>query len=127
MPHKYQKTAIYHTDSDCIEYAKLDGGVFYDRIDDFLTLIKSIDGKETVGFKLKGFSYILQNHSDDFKLGDEEFSLVMRVFEVVYSVIGDIIISDPAVKAAYDQAVTIASNDNIQHIDNVESLLDRAA
>lgn len=127
MSFKYQNAAIYHKDSDCIEYVKLDGGVYYERIDDFLTLIKAIDGKETIGFKLKGFSYILQNHSKDFKLDNEEFSIVMKAFEVVYSVLGDILVSDPEVRAAYDEAVYMASNDNVKEVANLQDLIDRAA
>ena len=127
MSSKYQKSAIYHTDSDCVEYVKQDGGVYYDRIDDFLTLIKSIEGKETVGFKLKGFSYVLQNNPDSFCFDDREFSVIMRAFEVIYSFLGDIIVDDPSVQAAYDEAVSIAANDNIKQIVNIEQVRDKAA
>jgi len=127
MTQKYQNAAIYHGDSDCVEYVRLDGGVYYERIDDFLTLIKTIDSKETVGFKLKGFSYVLQNDSEDFRLDNEEFSIVMRAFEVVYSILGDLLHADPAIMAAYDEAVSIASNDNIKKVENFEEYLAKAA
>lgn len=127
MSYKYQKAAIYHSDSDCVEYVRRDGGVYYERIDDILTLIKDIDSKETVGFKLKGFCYVLQNHFKNFKLDDEEFSIVMGAFEVVYGVLGDILVSDPIVRAAYDEAVSIASNDNIREVANLQEFFDKAA
>jgi len=109
----YKPAAIYQRDSDCVEYVQLDGGVYYDRVDNFLTLIKSLEDKSTVGFKLKGFKYILQNHSEELCLTDKEFSIVMTVFEIVFTEFGDSLFESPEIQEAYDEAVRLAANDNV--------------
>jgi len=126
MPTIYEPAAIYQSDSDCIEYIRQDGGVYYHRVDDFLTLIKTIDGKNTVGFKLKGFKYLLQNNPNAIQLNDEQFSLVVKIFEVVFSVMGESLVHDPEVRQAYDEAVEIAANDNVRFEDSLKNILNAA-
>lgn len=126
MPQQYKPEAIYQTDSDCIEYIRQDGGIYYDRIDDFLTLIKTIDSDETVGFKLKGFKYILQNKPDDVQLNDVEFKVVVRIFEIIFTSFGNELITSREVREAYDEAVTIAVNDNVKITDNLNEILNAA-
>lgn len=124
MTNIYKPKAIYHGDSDCVEYTRVDGGTYYDRIDNFLTLIFKRDTKEAVGFKLKGFKYILQNHDPDLKLSDEQFSMVMHAFGLVFTELGNSIFENVEVRQAYDIAVAIAANDNVKiDRDLVECLL----
>ena len=106
-----QQKAIYHQDSDCVEYSRQDGHVYYERIDEFLTLVRDMSSRQTVGFKLKGFKYLFRPTIEALSISDAEFLVLMRALERHVTIFGDKITDD--CREYYDEAIQIASNDNV--------------
>ena len=52
----YAPAAIYHVDSDCVEYVRNDGLLLYERIDPFLTLVFDNTGENLGRFQAQGLS-----------------------------------------------------------------------
>jgi hypothetical protein len=70
----YIPTAVYFTDSDCVEYVKEDVFCVYERVDKFLTLIFDETKLNLIGFKLKGFRCLFEKHLKPlFELHDKQF------------------------------------------------------
>ena len=69
----YKPAAIYHADSDCVEYVKCDSFCLYERVDGYLTLIKDATGHNLVGFKLKGFRNWFEHIKTALRLSDNHF------------------------------------------------------
>lgn len=82
-------TAVYFTDADCVEYVAEDITCVYDRVDEFLTLIKDETRHFTVGFKLKGFRNCFLRHKDEFGLSENDFVELVQVLECVCSELGE--------------------------------------
>jgi len=109
----YQPAAIYHSDSDCVEYIKGDGYCIYERIDSRLTLIKDATGHNLIGFKLKGFRNTFERLKTTFDLSDKQFLSLMSAIEAIYSSFGDSVFADERRVAAYKAAYQLAANDNV--------------
>jgi hypothetical protein len=110
---KYVPQAIYFLDSDCVEYVKEDAFSLYDRVDDFLTLIKDETGLTLVGFKLKGFKYVFNAHLKPlYKLNDEQFIDLTSAIEAHFTAIGNDIFAngETARVAAYKAALKLAKD-----------------
>ena len=116
-PERYRGAAIYHSDSDCVEYVQRDGGFYYERVDGFLTLIRDMDTDETIGFKLKGFKFMFKETIQALRLTDAQFVVLMKALETVFTSFAEDITDE--CKARYDEAFKIASNDNVR-LDVVE-------
>lgn len=113
----YVPTAVYFTDSDCVEYVREDSFCVYDRIDGFLTLIYDETKLSVVGFKLKGFKYVFEKHLKPlFELHDKQFVDLVSVIEAVFTQIGNEIFhtADEEKARAYKAALKIAANDNVK-------------
>ncbi len=109
--------AIYFLDSDCVEYVKEDALCIYQRIDNFLTLIFDETQLTLVGFKLKGFKYVFQQHLKPlFELNDEQFITMASAIEVHFTAIGNEIFArgEEARLRAYKAALKLASNDKVK-------------
>jgi hypothetical protein len=125
MPHdpelnsneKYIPQAVYFMDSDCVEYVKEDTLNIYERIDDFLTLIWDETRLTLVGFKLKGFQYVFNEHLKPlYKLNDEQFIDLVSAIEAHFTEVGNEIFArgDQHRVAAYKAALKLAANDNVR-------------
>jgi hypothetical protein len=110
----YRPSAIYSFDADCVEYLKGDVFCFYERIDSRLTLIKDATGNTLIGFKIKGFRNTFERLKIDHDLSDRQFVSMMAAIVAIYSEIGDQLTADPKIKAAYQAAYQLASNDNVK-------------
>jgi hypothetical protein len=113
----YKPVAVYYLDSDCVEYVKEDAFCIYQRIDSFLTLIVDETKHNLIGFKLKGFKYIFEQHVKPlFKLNDSQFIDLVSVIEAVFTQIGDEVFSsdDDERQRAYKAAIKLASSDNVK-------------
>lgn len=110
----YEPAAIYYGDSDCLEYVKLDQFCLYERVDEFLTLIKDADGEKLVGFKLKGFRNRFNRLQAAFDLNDGQFAYVISAIESIYSELGEMLFTDRQRAAAYKAAYQLAANDNVK-------------
>jgi len=55
----------YNSDGDCIEYQTADEAVVSDRIDDILTIYRSVETDKPIGFKIKGIQAILRKFGYD--------------------------------------------------------------
>lgn len=49
----------YNEPGDCIEFQTIDEAIVADRIDDYLTLFRTTDKKEAIGFKIKGIKSLV--------------------------------------------------------------------
>ena len=121
----YAPVAVYFESSDCLEYVRADDLFYYDRIDSFLTLVRDIDTKKAVGFKLKGFRHYFQHLNAEEALTEDQFVSVMQAFSVIYTENGESILDNENARKAYDEAVQIATNDNVRF--SVDSVMDRQA
>jgi hypothetical protein len=106
----YTPIAVYYLDSDCVEYVKHDSLTVYDRIDDYLTLIKDETQLQVIGFKLKGFSCIIRDIMGE-NATREQFLVLVQVLEKVCSAIGDELFKDAERQQAYAAAKKIARDD----------------
>jgi regulatory protein YycI of two-component signal transduction system YycFG len=109
----YERAAIYHGDSDCVEYVQYDGFVMYERVDGFLTLVKDATDN-LVGFKLKGFRNMVERLKPSLELSDKQFLSLISAIEVLYSHVGDALIKDEKRAAGYRAAYLLAANDNVR-------------
>ena len=114
----YVPTAVYFSDSDCVEYVKEDSFTVYDRVDEFLTLIYDETKIRLIGFKLKGFKYFYQTHLKPlYALNDNQFLALVPILEAVCKEIGDQLIADDERVRAYKAAMKLAANDNVRLYD----------
>jgi hypothetical protein len=113
---RYTPVAVYYEDADMVEYLREDVPCVNSRIDAFLTLALKMDGRETIGFKLKGFkNFYLRHLKDDIPSADDRdhFLALVRVIEKAIHVLGDKAFEKDR-KAAYDQAYRIAKEDRAE-------------
>jgi hypothetical protein len=108
----YVPAAIFFRDSDCVEYVKVDGLCLYERVDEFLTLIKNPHDGELIGFKLKGFRNTFHKLVPALELSDRQFLSLVSVIEQIFSELGNEIFGER--KAAYRAAYQLAANDNVR-------------
>jgi hypothetical protein len=114
---RYEPTAIYFMDSDCVEYVKEDCLCVYERVDNFLTLILDETEYNVIGFKLKGFKCIFEKYLKPLlKLTDEQFLGLVPVLEIVFTALGNGMFSvgEEARVRAYKAAIKLAANDNVK-------------
>ena len=114
---RYLPTAVYYLDSDCVEYVKEDAFCIYDRVDDFLTLIMDEGKLNLIGFKLKGFKFVFEQHLKPlFELNDMQFIDLVSAIELHVAKIGEAVFknADDRVKFAYRAAIKLAANDNVK-------------
>jgi len=113
-PAAYERAAIYSYDSDCVEYVRADVFCLYERVDSRLTLIKDSTGHNLIGFKIKGFRNTFEKMKAVHGLSDRQFVPLISAIEAIYTEMGDAIIADPKVVAAYRAAYELAANDNVK-------------
>ncbi|TGQ45468.1 MULTISPECIES: hypothetical protein [unclassified Mesorhizobium] len=113
-PREHRPKAVYFHDSDCVEYVQEDGFVIYDRVDEFLTLIHDRTQKFVVGFKLKGFKFILtKSLAPSYRLSDKQFVSLVSAIEAIAEIVGDKLFEDEERARCYQAALKIAANDNV--------------
>ncbi len=114
---RYAPTAVYFMDSDCVEYVKEDAFCIYERVDDFLTLIFDETEYNLVGFKLKGFMCVFEQHLKPlYELHDKQFIDLVSAIETAFSAIGHRMFSVESENRvrAYKAALKLAHNDNVK-------------
>ena len=57
--HKDRMEFWYNRQGDCIEFQTVDEAVIADRIDDHLTLYRSVEKREPIGFQIKGIKALI--------------------------------------------------------------------
>ena len=113
-PPEYRPKAVYFHDSDLVEYVKEDLFVIYDRVDEFLTLIYDRTQKFAVGFKLKGFEFLLTKAlKPQYRLSEEQFVSLVSAIEAIAQLIGEDLYKDEERQRCYRAALKIAANDNV--------------
>jgi hypothetical protein len=111
----YKPSAIYFQESDCLEYVRFDVPNIYRRIDEFLTLVVSMDEREPIGFSLKGFrNFYVRKYPQ--KAPAPEFRNLVCLIEEIVGEIGDDIFSEDK-RRAYRKAIEIATDDEVQLTD----------
>jgi hypothetical protein len=110
----YKPVAIYFQESDCLEYVRSDIPTIYRRVDEFLTLIVSMEDREPIGFSLKGFRnfYNRKIATKDPSRRTEFFTLVCLI-EEIFGDLGDGIFSEDK-RVAYRKAIEIATDDEVE-------------
>jgi hypothetical protein len=110
---RYVPVAVYYEDADMVEYVREDVPGVSRRIDEFLTLALRMDGREPIGFKLKGFKNFYLHYFKDDAQGDgrERFLALVNVIEKATKVLGEEVFEEDR-RAAYQQAYKIAKEDN---------------
>jgi len=112
---RYSPVAVYYEDADTVEYIRQDVASVNRHIDDFLTLVFDMNGRQPIGFRLKGFKNFYVHHFKSAKGNDDrdQFLTLVGLIEAAAKLIGNQVIKD-ARRAAYDQAYQIAKEDNAQ-------------
>lgn len=110
---QYAPIAVYYEDADMVEYVREDVPCVNRRIDEFLTLALKMDGRELIGFKLKGFkNFYLRYFKNDEREDDRErFLALVNVIEKATQLLGEEVFEDDR-HSAYEQAYRIAKEDN---------------
>lgn len=94
---EFVKRASYNESMDFLEYIACDCIAVSERVDGFLTVMWNYEHTEIIGFKLKGFKYLFNTHIKDLaQLKDSDFNPIMDMLEIVFTMIGNEIISDTA-------------------------------
>ena len=110
---EYEPTAIYYEDSDSLEYLRVSMPVVYRRIDPTLTLILTLESRELVGFKLKGFKNFYMRHiKQKFQKNCPEFIELVDLLQEITSNLGAEIFEENR-KTAYSSALEMAAIDNV--------------
>jgi hypothetical protein len=112
---RYKPVAVYYEDADEVEYVREDVPCVRHRIDAFLTLTLKMDGREAIGFKLKGFKNFYLRHMKDMPAADDRdhFLALVKVIEKAIDMLGDKAFEKDR-RAAYDQAHQIAKEDGAE-------------
>lgn len=111
---RYQPKALYYADSDALEYVRVDEPVIYRRIDNFLTLILSMDSRETVGFKIKGFrNFYLRQIRPSLTDDNVRFLRLVTILERIITNFGDSFFIEAQRREAYKTAADIAMKDQV--------------
>jgi hypothetical protein len=118
MSGRYEPTAVYFLDSDCVEYVKEDAFCIYDRIDNFLSLIFDETQLNVVGFKLKGFKCVFEKHIKPrySELSDTQFIDLVAALEVAFTDAGNKVFSvdnEERVRA-YKAAKKLVTQDRVR-------------
>lgn len=112
----YEPTAIYFSDSDCVEYVVEATIPVYDRIDDFLTLIYDDTVLRPIGFKLKGFGYWYGKSMRPLhQLDNQQYIKLVSAIEWVAKELGDDLFKDHERVAAYQAARKLAEGVKLQY------------
>ena len=113
----YVPLAAYFEDADCVEYVAEDTFCTYVRIDEYLTLVYDETCFRVIGFKLKGFRYIFNQMAGQLKLNQDSFLRVVSIIERVVTELGEAFVSDDRRARAYQAAIKIADQNNVQLFD----------
>jgi hypothetical protein len=117
----YSPAAIYYDGADMMEYVREDIPSVARRVDEFLTLVVSLEDRHLIGVRLKGFKYLfnkklisLEKSSLPNKNLDGEFMLLTKIFEELMTKIGNEIMAQVDRKRAYEQAMEIVEFDQVR-------------
>lgn len=112
---EYQPKALYFEDADSLEYVRTDEPHIYRRVDEFLTLILSLESRKPVGFKIKGFkNFFLRSIRPKFLHSAEtDFVRMKLILEEVMTEIGNELFLNSTKGEAYRIAAEIAENDQV--------------
>jgi hypothetical protein len=103
--------ATYFDDSDCVEYIREDTVSIYRRVDEFLTLIFDETRINAIGFKLKGFKCIYNEHLKPLKLlRGVEFVELVPALEHVCTQLGTAVFKDDQRRRSYAAAIKMAKD-----------------
>ena len=111
----YTSVAVYYDEADSLEYIRRDEPAIYRRIDGFLTLILSMNGREPLGFQLKGFKHFYMRYIRGRLNRDEEtFLELIDILEQAVLTLGNEVFSERERLSAYAKAQDIAKEDEVQ-------------
>lgn len=112
---RYVPTAIYYEEADSLEYVREDVPNIYRRIDQFLTLVLSMETRAPIGFRLKGFrNFYLRYLKPKYDLQDQHFLMLIDILQDAMSVDGEAIVQAAERSVGYRQALEIAQLDNVK-------------
>ncbi len=112
---RYRPAAIYYEQADSLEYLREDVPNVHRRIDQFLTLVLSMETRTPIGFRLKGFrNFYLRYLKPKYDLQDQHFPLLMDILQDAMSVDGEAIVQAAERSVGYRQALEIAQVDNVK-------------
>jgi hypothetical protein len=117
----YSPAAIYYDGADMMEYVREDIPSIARRVDEFLTLVMSLQDRHLIGVRLKGFKYIynkklslLAKSQSVPGKDDAQFMLLTKVFEELMTKIGNEMMAQLDRKRAYEQAIEIVQLDQVR-------------
>jgi hypothetical protein len=115
LPDCYAPIAVYYEDADSLEYVRRDEPSVYRRIDELLTLVLSLETREVIGFRLKGFNnFYLRYLKSKYHLRDDQFPMLVNLMQDALSLLGDAVFSQRERRAAYEKALSIAAEDSVE-------------
>jgi hypothetical protein len=117
----YSPAAIYYDGADMMEYVREDIPSIARRVDEFLTLVMSLQDRHLIGVRLKGFKYLYNKKlsllaKSELVPGkdDAQFMLLTKVFEELMTKIGNEMMAQLDRKRAYEQAIEIVQLDQVR-------------
>jgi hypothetical protein len=110
----YVPRTTYIQESDLIIYVRTDSICLYERIDEFVTIIRDIDNNEIVGFQLKRFQHALNNYLSNVNSHDVHTALLIDVIYANFNSIYDLTTNiNPQITLVYQEIYRIASADTL--------------
>lgn len=108
----YEPMAVYYEDADSLEYIVKDVPSVHRRVDELLTLILAMNGREPIGFRIKGFrNFYLRHLRSKYDFSEGDFLALIDVVREAVQYIGDGLFEKER-KDAYQKAMHLAQEDH---------------
>lgn len=106
---KFVPSASYYEDADLVEYVTADEPCVFRRVDSMLTIAFSLDTKEPIGFRLKGFKsiYLTRIKPKYDVIGGIDFLTISDILTSWIQEVGNQVFSDEA-KEEYRKAIRLS-------------------
>ncbi len=108
----YEPIAVYYEDADSVEYVTKDVPSVHRRIDELLTLILSMNNREPIGFRIKGFrNFYLRQLTPKYDFSERDFVTLIDILQEAVKYLGDGLFEKER-RDAYQKAMRIAQEDH---------------
>ena len=81
--HKNVKEIWYNKYGDCIEFIAVDEATVADRIDDYLTIYRSAESDEPIGFKIKDIVALIKKNGYDLIIEDTSLLHLISLIDAI--------------------------------------------
>lgn len=96
---KFRAEPWYNSYGDCLEYQTADEAVVADRIDEILTVFRSVLDNRPIGFKIKGIAAVLNKFGfDGLAIASEQNGTIVKTISIYTLLLAAYEIAPPNIK-----------------------------